>query len=297
MIVRSGVTGALVAAALLLAGTALAQEPEAASPREAAGAPDTPAKPRPRPKPKPKPKPVPKAETGGETTSPETKAPEVAKPEVRTGADEPHLPAASEPVPASPSQGAFAAPLVACDPGQAVQYDGPKAFSLWVTRAGSVTIDNPLRPLTPDVTRVLQLVIGDKLATAYGRDLTALRRGASPAALEGLLGGPIRWQATLGSLPDGFDIVSDAGMPLAPMRFKECGTAPVAKAPPAPVARKEGRSRASKKATAADQAGSPPLTSPVRPPASLGASSPGGPPLRAAPPQRQFNLPQGAISE
>ncbi|WP_246682923.1 hypothetical protein [Methylobacterium sp. WL9] len=282
--------GALVVAALLSAGTALAQEPEASSPPEAAGAPDTPTKPRPRPKPKPKSKPVPKAETGGETKSPETKAPEVAKPEVRTGADEPHLPAASEPVPASPSQSAFAAPLVACDPGQAVQYDGPKAFSLWVTRAGSVTIDNPLRPLTPDVTRVLQLVIGDKLATAYGRDLTALRRGASPAALEGLLGGPIRWEATLGSLPDGFDIVSDAGTPLAQMRFKECGTAPAAKAPPASVARKEGRSRSSKKATAADQTGSPSQTSP-------GASSRSTSAPRAAPPQRQFNLPQGAISE
>ncbi|GEO98449.1 hypothetical protein [Methylobacterium haplocladii] len=275
--VRSCLRGALVAAALLSAGVALGQEPEAAAPSPTA---DAPAKSKPRPKPNPKPKPAPKAETG--------------TPELRTGADESPVPAAS--APASPSQGTFAAPLVACDPDQAVQYDGPKGFSLWVTRAGSVTIDNPLRPLTPDVTRVLQLVIGDKLATAYGRDLTALRRGASPAALEGLLGGPIRWGAALGSLPDGFDIVSDAGTPLAQMRFKACGTAPAAKAPPAPVARKDGKARPLKKATA-DQTGSPPPASLGRPPASLGAASPGAPSPRPAVQQRQFNLPQGALSE
>ncbi len=272
MIVRACLRGALLASFLLSAGAAPGQEPEAASPPPGA---DTPGRPKPRPKPKPKP--VPGADTGGAAGTAEIKSPGGVKPELRTAVDPPHLPAASEP-PASPAPGGFAAPLVACDPGQAVQYDGPKGFALWVTRSGSVTIDNPLRPLTPDVTRVLQLVIGDRLATAYGRDLGALRRGASPAALESLLGGPIRWEAHLGSLPDGFDIVSDAGAPLAQMRFKACGTAPATKAPPAPVARKDGKARSKK--TVAAPTGAPP-------PASPGASAP----------QRHFNLPQGALGE
>lgn len=71
----------------------------------------------------------------------------------------------------------FAAPPVACDPGQAVHYQGTKNIELWVTRSGAITLDNPLRPLTPDVTRVLQVVVAGKVATAYGPDFLSLRRG------------------------------------------------------------------------------------------------------------------------
>ncbi|GEP09553.1 hypothetical protein [Methylobacterium gnaphalii] len=262
---RIPLNAALVAAYLSLACAAMAQEPEAAAPPAGEPAQPKPAKPKPRSAPKPKPKPAPQA------------APAASKPELRPVREEPQGMAPASPAPPPPAT--FAAPPVACDPGQSVLYDGPKDFLVWVTRTGAVTIDNPLRPLTPDVTRVVQLVIGDKIATAYGRDLTSLRRGASPAALESLLGGPIRWDARLATLPDSFEIVSDANAPLAQMRFKECGIAPEAKALPMPVAKKEKKPKASRKEPAG---------------ATAGATAPAG---RAAAPPRQFNMPQGAIPE
>lgn len=129
---------------------------------------------------------------------------------------------------------------VLCE-GQSALYDGGKGVPVWVTRSGAVTVQNPLRPLTPETTRVLQVVVGGKAATAYGPDLLELRRGTTPAALEASTGGTIRWDAELALLPDFLNIVSEAGEPLAQLRFKECGTAPVvpvaepakAKKPPA----------------------------------------------------------------
>lgn len=262
---------ALVAASLLLAAGAMAQEPEAAPPPAGEQAQSKPATPKPHPKPKPKPKPARHAEPS-----------DAGKPELRTGNDGQQGAAAPPLLPAAPPSATpttVTGPPVACDPGQSVLYDGPNEFSVWVTRTGAVTIDNPLRPLTPDVTRVVQLVIGDKIASAYGRDLSSLRRGASPAALESLLGGPIRWDAHLGTLPDSFEIVTDANAPLAQMRFKECGTAPAAKALPVPVAKKEKKPKAPRKEPAS---------------AAAVATAPAG---RTAAPPRQFNIPQGAIPE
>ena len=90
-------------------------------------------------------------------------------------------------------------------------------------------------PLTPETARVLQVVIAGKVATAYGPDLYALRRGGAPAALEGAKGGTIRWDPTPTPLPDTLNIVSEAGQPLAQLAFQSCGEAPTVKA--APVAR------------------------------------------------------------
>ena len=228
-----------LAAALALGSPAIvsAQEeaaPEAASPSAEApageAAPRAAPKRRPAPKPKPAPKPAPKA---AQPAAPADAAP-AARGGAATRAAGPPAPTDPPPAPATP----FALPPVACDPGQAVRYDAPAGADLWVTRAGTITIDNPLRPLTPDTTRVLQVVLGGKIASVYGPDLTALRRGAAPAVLEGVLGGAIRWDAAVGTLPDTLNLVSDAGAPVAAMRFRACGEAPAARALPAPKAQR-----------------------------------------------------------
>lgn len=246
-----------------------------------------PAKPKPKPKPRPKPKPAPAT-----VTAPNSEPAKVGDPpDVGTKGTQPSASETATPVPdkpaatpnpadtaePAPAQNAFAGPGVLCEPGQSVLYDGPGEFSMWVTRSGIVRIDNPLRPLTPEVTRVLQLVIAGKVATAYGPDYTALRRGGVPGLVEGALGGPIRWEAKLGGLPDTLDIVSDSGDPLAQMRFKECGTAPAAKA--LPVASAKGRKR----------------SAPPPDPASPDTAARYEPPQATRPPPRR--LPQGAIPE
>ncbi|MCJ2079731.1 hypothetical protein [Methylobacterium sp. J-090] len=139
-------------------------------------------------------------------------------------------PAALPPVPAAPRPDL----TVACAE-KAALYEGPKNFSVWVTRTGLIVVENPLLPLTPDSARVLQVVIAGKVATAYGPDLFALRRGGAPAVLEGAKGGTIRWDATPTPLPDTLNIVSEAGQPLAQLAFQACGEAPAVKA--APVAK------------------------------------------------------------
>ena len=115
---------------------------------------------------------------------------------------------------------------------QAARYDDGAGFGLAVTRVGQVRVENPLRPLTPEVTRVLQVVIAGKVATAYGPDLTALRRGAAPGAIEAQIGGPIRWEVTLPALPDQIAIVGDDGGALARLAFRACEDPPAVSAPP-----------------------------------------------------------------
>lgn len=266
-----------------------AQEP-APAPAEQSSAEAPAQKPKPRPKPKPKaakPAPAPAAstpepshaESGLElrTNSSEGKAKQPEeRPMLPAAKSEPPVPPPSETSQLAPSRAPFTGPAIACDPGKSVLYDGPKEVSLWVTRTGSVTVTNPLRPLTPDVTRVLQIVIGGKLATAYGADLNAVRRGGSPGMLESQLGGPIRWDAALGTLPDALDIVADSGATVAELHFKECGDAPAAKV--LPVAKpKNEKARQAKKPAA-----------PATIPAQAGAAP-------AAAPQRR--MPQGAIAE
>ncbi len=139
-------------------------------------------------------------------------------------------PAAPPPVPAAPR-----ADLTVACAEKAALYEGPKNFSVWVTRTGLIVVENPLLPLTPETSRVLQVVIAGKVATAYGPDLYALRRGGAPAALEAAKGGTIRWDATPTPLPDTLNIVSEAGQPLAQLAFEACGEVPAVKA--APVAK------------------------------------------------------------
>lgn len=170
------------------------------------------------------------------------------------------------PVPEIPMPAASPAAPVACG-AQAAGYEDGKGFIVVVTRAGEVRIENPLRPLTPDVSHVLQVVIAGKVATAYGADFTALRRGGAPNAVEAMLGGPIRWQAALPALPDPIAIVAEDGAALAQLSFQACEDPPAVKVAPQPQAR---RKAPAKGASTKDAARKPP---------------PG------------FSMPQGAIAE
>ncbi|GJD94306.1 hypothetical protein [Methylobacterium iners] len=189
-------------------------------------------------------------------------------------------PVRRKPPPAPPQPMAATAPLanpktpelaVVCD-AKAARYEDAQGMAVWVTRSGAITIDNPLRPLTPDTTRVLQVIIRDRVATAYGPDLLGLRRGSAPATLEATTGGPIRWDGELTILPDPLTIVSETGEPLAQLPFKECGVAPATRPEPTVAAKK------------------PPAAKPAR---SQGAPRPGDEPK--APPGLQ--VPQGAIAQ
>lgn len=257
----------LLAAALVLglpAGTRAQEAPAA----DAAAAPK-PARPKP---PKPAPKPKAKAET----------APAAPAPEARPA--EP-LRAPAPAIDRAPLDATFAAPpTIACG-SQAARFEGEKGFEVFVTRVGRAQVENPLRPLTPETTEVLQVAIGGKLATAYGPDLSALRRGGPPGAIEAQLGTAIRWRETLPPLPDPLSIVSEDGRPLARLGFRECTAAPAVKAPPPVAARKEAKpARAAKTREAA--------------PKPEGEAVPARGQAKAAPRVPPgFSLPQGAIGE
>lgn len=120
---------------------------------------------------------------------------------------------------------------VLCE-GKPARYAAETGVSIWVIRSGLVSAENPLRPLTPETTRVLQVVVGDRGATTYGPDLAALRRGGTPKALEATLGGAIRWDEVLTLLPDTLNLVSEANEALARLPFKECSEAPAVKPEP-----------------------------------------------------------------
>lgn len=158
-----------------------------------------------------------------------------------------------------------------------------EAVSVWVTRSGTIVVDNPLRPLTPETTRVLQVVIGGKVATAYGQDLSALRRGGTPAALEATTGGPVRWDGAVTALPDTLTIVSEAGEPLARLGFRECGTAPAATVRAPPARKPAGRDTAKPEAKPEARSEAKPEAKPGARPAAAAKAPPG------------FQLPQGAI--
>ena len=245
---RLGLFAAAAAAWMALAPAPRAQEDVAPSAPAPDAAEETPKRnPRPKPKPKPAPKPKPKpteksAEPAASEAQPSAGGPAAAS----RAAPEAAAPSANPPPAPRPAVN-FAAPPVVCEPGQAVHYTSDQTAKnakstqnaeLWVTRSGTITIDNPLRPLTPDVTRVLQVVVGGKIATAYGPDTLSLRRGGSPATLEGTIGGRILWDASLVALPDSLPINTETGQPLTELRFQECGSAPSAKLLPPPKARR-----------------------------------------------------------
>ena len=309
---RAVLIAAAAAAWMALAPAARAQdEAPAAAPEEAAQeAPKR--KPRPKPKPKPQAKPQekpgekPGGKPGEKPAEPDAKPlaagpTRTTAPASRTAPDAPTPPA--NPIPAAGPALNFATPPVVCEPGQAVHYQGAKNAELWVTRSGTITIDNPLRPLTPDVTRVLQVVVGSKVATAYGPDVLSLRRGGSPATLEGTIGGRIQWDSSLLALPDSLPINTETGQPLAELRFHECGTAPSAKLLPPPKARRmaptpEVVAAEAEKAEKAAKAAAKAAVKPDR--AKPAARNPAGelaPPAAGLPPPRApgLQLPQGAI--
>lgn len=235
---RARLSAALLAA--LLTGPVHAQE--GASPAEPAAEAPAP-KPRPKPKPKPKPKPAPAQPASAQPASAQPASASAAEPApTATAPAEPPAPA-----PASTFSANLPGLTVACE-GKGALYEGGKDVAVWVTRTGLITVENPLRPLTPETTRVLQVVIGGKAATAYGPDLFALRRGGSPAALEGASGGPIRWDATATPLPDTLNIVSETGQPVAQLAFQACGEAPAVQAAAPKAAAKAARAKERPKA-------------------------------------------------
>lgn len=208
-------TAVLTALLIAVSGAARAQEPpadEAVPAVEAA----------PKPRPKPKPKPAPRRKPAAAPAAPSADAP--AEPPAAS-----RSPTSPEPAPAPTLAANLQSLTVACA-GKAALYDGGKDTAVWVTRTGVIAVENPLRPLTPETTRVLQVVIGGKVATAYGPDLFALRRGGPPAALEARTGGPLRWDAEAVPLPDTLNIVSETGQPVAQLAFQSCGEAPAVQA-------------------------------------------------------------------
>ncbi|GJE25540.1 hypothetical protein [Methylobacterium organophilum] len=238
----------------------------------------------PRPKPKPRPRPAEKKPVDTPAPAAEAQGRTEAKPENAAP------PAAAKAEAPPPSATPFAAPPVACDPGKAVHYEGARNLDLWVSRSGLISVDNPLRPLTPDQTRVLQVVVGAKIATLYGPDLTALRRGASPATLEGVLGGTVRWDETLVSLPDSLNLVAEDGAAIARLAFKACEDAPAAKALPPPKRRPDPMAEAGAPADpGAGKAGA------AKPKAAKPAARPGPKLPQGALPQG--TLPQGALPD
>ncbi|WP_207767864.1 hypothetical protein [Methylobacterium frigidaeris] len=180
-----------------------------------------------------------------------------------------------------------------------------------------MTWSNPLRPLSPETVQVLQVVIRNKLATAYGPDLSGLRRGPSPAALEAQNGATIQWAGSPDTLPPTLRILADdGGQVLAELKFQACGDAPKVaepKAPkPVPTARK-GAPKAAKtessktessrtdlpnadglQAEGADPSADAPKTAPKRAakPRREKAAAPDGAPSRTP---GGLVLPQGAI--
>ncbi|MCJ2133728.1 hypothetical protein MKK69_06525 [Methylobacterium sp. J-026] len=175
--------------------------------------------------------------------------------------------AAADPAPASnPDATPAVAPDQPCG-GRAARFENGKGFSMVITRAGQVQTTNPLRPLTTEVNQVLQVVIAGKVATAYGPDFSTLRRGSVPSAIEAMLGGPIKWQPSLPTLPESIAIVSEEGTPLAQLAFRTCEAPPAVKAPPKVQARKKAPAR------------------PAAPKAAAEKAPPG------------FSMPQGAIAE
>lgn len=172
-----------------------------------------------------------------------------ARPPQAQGMPAPAVPAGTPPALAAPVSTPAAAPSVAQPCGaQAARFESGKGFNMVITRVGQIRTTNPLRPLTPEVNEILQVVIKGKVATAYGPDFTTLRRGSAATAIEAMLGGPIRWQPTLPALPDSIAIVTEEGTPLAQLAFKACEQPPAVKAPKAEARKKTPAPRAAPKA-------------------------------------------------
>lgn len=113
-----------------------------------------------------------------------------------------------------------------CDT-RAALYAAEKGFKLWVTRRGTMTEDNPLRPLSAETKLVIEVAVNGRIATAHGSDFAHLHRGGPPQQLEEASVGPIRWEPKTDGLPATIRVVAEDGtVVLGPLRFVECGEAP-----------------------------------------------------------------------
>ncbi|MGT2480198.1 hypothetical protein ACU4GR_18215 [Methylobacterium oryzae CBMB20] len=191
------------------------------------------------------------AAPAGKGTAPAQVPPAQVPPAQVAPAQVPPVAAAPAAAPAAPSQAApqAASPTPAAGPTleqpcgtQAARFESAKGFKMVITRAGQVRTTNPLRPLTPEVNEVLQVVIAGKVATAYGPDFATLRRGGAASGIEAMLGSPIHWEPTLPTFPDPIAIVTEEGTPLAQLTFRACEAPPAVKAPKVPKA--EARKKA-----------------------------------------------------
>lgn len=152
---------------------------------------------------------------------------------------------------------AFAAPSLgaqeidappSCGSKVAAFSDG-KTFRLWMVRRGSLVVNDPLRPLSRDTMLVLQIIVNGRVATAYGPDLSQLRRGGPPATLEEQNGESIRWEGGNDAPPPVLRIVADDGRVVFDrLAFSGCEDAPAVRSPsrarpdtPAPAPRAGSR--------------------------------------------------------
>lgn len=136
------------------------------------------------------------------------------------------LPSAAQTNPPNPASTPTAEAGADCDT-RAALYTAEKGFKLWVTRRGTMTQDNPLRPLSPEPKLVLEVAVNGRIATAHGADFAHLQRSGPPSQLEETSVGPIRWEPKMEGMPATMKVVADDGrVVLGPLRFVECGEAP-----------------------------------------------------------------------
>jgi hypothetical protein len=117
-------------------------------------------------------------------------------------------------------------------------YLAPGNLKIFVTRRGTMVQDNPLRPLTNDLFIILQIVVNNRMASAYGPDFDNLRRAGAPQTLEGMAGTKITWASRPEAMPRSLRVVAEDGaVVLSPIVFSACAEAPKVAAPPPVVKR------------------------------------------------------------
>jgi hypothetical protein len=117
-------------------------------------------------------------------------------------------------------------------------YLAPGNLKIFVTRRGTMVQDNPLRPLTNDQFIILQIVVNNRMASAYGPDFDNLRRAGAPQTLEAAGGTKITWASQPEAMPRSLRVVAEDGaVVLSPIVFSACAEAPKVAAPP-PVSKR-----------------------------------------------------------
>ncbi len=184
--------------------------------------------------------------------------------------------AAPTPEPVPPQASPVLPPSRECGT-QAALY-GAGAQKVWVTRIGTVSWRNPLRPMAPESLQVVQVAVNGRAGSAYGPDFETLQQG-DPAGLGGA--DPVRWAGALGDVPPTLRVIADDGRVLVgPLDFVSCGAAPK-------VARTSARPE---RRRAVPDEGQAPERSLARPPAEGARAT-----RREAPRAPGLPMPQGAI--